>query len=108
MQGRHARGERSALSLVGMEGTSYEEVAAALDVPMGTIRSGGSAALRQLMGLGTEEERPSWILTQRCAAACPRRLDLRSWSALRSCAAAHSASAASDSPDTITPPMSPW
>jgi hypothetical protein len=39
-----------------MEGMSYEEVAAALHVPMGTIRSGGSAALRQLMGLGTEED----------------------------------------------------
>jgi hypothetical protein len=56
LQGRHARRERSALLLVGMEGMSYEDVAAAFHVPIGTIRSGGRAALCQLMGLGTEED----------------------------------------------------
>jgi RNA polymerase sigma-70 factor (ECF subfamily) len=51
--------QRSALLLVGMEGMSYEEVAAVLNVPVGTIRSRlsrGRAALRQLMGLGTGED----------------------------------------------------
>jgi RNA polymerase sigma-70 factor (ECF subfamily) len=51
--------QQSALLLVGMEGMSYEEVAAVLDVPVGTIRSRlsrGREALRQLMGRGTEQE----------------------------------------------------
>jgi RNA polymerase sigma-70 factor (ECF subfamily) len=51
--------QRSALLLVGMEGMNYDEAAAVLDVPVGTIRSGlsrGRAALRQLMDRGTEQE----------------------------------------------------
>jgi RNA polymerase sigma-70 factor (ECF subfamily) len=49
--------QRTALLLVGMEGMRYEEVAAVLDVPVGTIRSRlsrGREALRQLMDLATE------------------------------------------------------
>jgi len=49
--------QRSVLLLVGLEGMRYEEVAAVLDVPVGTIRSRlsrGREMLRQLMGMGPE------------------------------------------------------
>lgn len=49
--------QRQVLLLVGLEGMRYEEVAAVLDVPVGTIRSRlsrGREMLRQLMGLGPE------------------------------------------------------
>jgi RNA polymerase sigma-70 factor (ECF subfamily) len=45
--------QRSVILLVGLEGMRYEEVAAVLDVPVGTIRSRlsrGREALRRLMG----------------------------------------------------------
>jgi RNA polymerase sigma-70 factor, ECF subfamily len=45
--------QRSAILLVGLEGMRYEEVAAVLDVPVGTIRSRlsrGREALRRFMG----------------------------------------------------------
>ena len=51
--------QRSALLLVGMEGMNYDQAAAVLDVPVGTIRSRlsrGREALRQLMGRGIEQE----------------------------------------------------
>jgi RNA polymerase sigma-70 factor (ECF subfamily) len=53
--------QRSALLLVGMEGMQYEEVAAILDVPVGTVRSRlsrGREALRQLMGIAAERGEP--------------------------------------------------
>lgn len=62
--------QRSVLLLVGLEGMRYEEVAAVLDVPVGTIRSRlsrGREMLRQLMGIGPE--RPE---TGRAAAAVRR------------------------------------
>ncbi len=46
--------QQSAILLVGLEGMRYEEVAAVLDVPVGTIRSRlsrGREALRKLMGI---------------------------------------------------------
>ena len=49
--------QRSVLLLVGLEGMRYEEVAAVLDVPVGTIRSRlsrGREMLRHLMGMGPE------------------------------------------------------
>jgi RNA polymerase sigma-70 factor (ECF subfamily) len=49
--------QRSVLLLVGLEGMRYEEVAAVLDVPVGTIRSRlsrGREMLRQLMGMGPD------------------------------------------------------
>jgi len=46
--------QRQVILLVGLEGTSYEEAAAILDVPVGTIRSRlsrGRDALRKLMDI---------------------------------------------------------
>src|SRR5665213_813355 len=52
--------QRQVLLLVGLEGMRYEEVAAVLNVPVGTVRSRlsrGREMLRQLMGLVPERER---------------------------------------------------
>jgi RNA polymerase sigma-70 factor, ECF subfamily len=49
--------QRSAILLVGLEGMRYEEVAAILDVPVGTIRSRlsrGREALRRLTGFAPD------------------------------------------------------
>jgi RNA polymerase sigma-70 factor (ECF subfamily) len=51
--------QRSVILLVGLEGMRYEEVAAVLDVPVGTIRSRlsrGREALRRLMGIIPDED----------------------------------------------------
>ena len=51
--------QRSAILLVALEGMRYEEVAAVLDVPVGTIRSRlsrGREALRRLTGSTPDEE----------------------------------------------------
>ncbi|HVH74993.1 MAG TPA: sigma-70 family RNA polymerase sigma factor [Stellaceae bacterium] len=50
--------QKSVILLVGLEGMRYEEVAAVLDVPVGTIRSRlsrGREALRRLMGIVPDE-----------------------------------------------------
>jgi RNA polymerase sigma-70 factor (ECF subfamily) len=50
--------QRTTLLLVGLEGMRYDEVAAMLDVPVGTIRSRlsrGREALRRLMGFAADE-----------------------------------------------------
>jgi len=52
--------QRQVILLVGLEGMAYEEVAAILMVPIGTVRSRlsrGRAALRQLMGM--DEDQPA-------------------------------------------------
>ena len=52
--------QRQVILLVGLEGMAYEEVAAILMVPVGTVRSRlsrGRAALRQLMGM--DEDQPA-------------------------------------------------
>jgi RNA polymerase sigma-70 factor, ECF subfamily len=49
--------QRSTLLLIGLEGMRYDEVAAVLDVPVGTIRSRlsrGREALRRLLGLAPD------------------------------------------------------
>lgn len=54
--------QRSVILLVGLEGMRYEEVAAVLDVPVGTIRSRlsrGREALRRLTGPIPEQEAKS-------------------------------------------------
>lgn len=54
--------QRSVILLVGLEGMHYEEVAAVLDVPVGTIRSRlsrGREALRRLMGFVPDEKETS-------------------------------------------------
>jgi RNA polymerase sigma-70 factor (ECF subfamily) len=51
--------QRSVILLVGLEGMRYEEVAAVLDVPVGTVRSRlsrGREALRRLTGASSSEE----------------------------------------------------
>jgi RNA polymerase sigma factor (sigma-70 family) len=51
--------QREVILLVGLEGMRYEEVAAVLDVPVGTIRSRlsrGREALRKLTGMIPDEE----------------------------------------------------
>jgi RNA polymerase sigma-70 factor (ECF subfamily) len=54
--------QRSVILLVGLEGMRYEEVAAVLDVPVGTIRSRlsrGREALRRLTGTTSDQEADS-------------------------------------------------
>jgi len=52
--------QREVILLVGLEGMSYEEVAAILEIPVGTVRSRlsrGRDQLRQLMGMEAKNER---------------------------------------------------
>ena len=58
--GQLPQDQRQVILLVGLEGMSYEQAAAILQVPVGTIRSRlsrGRDALRKLMGMG--DRRPS-------------------------------------------------
>jgi RNA polymerase sigma-70 factor, ECF subfamily len=57
--GKLPRTQQSVILLVGLEGMSYEEVATALGVPVGTIRSRlsrGREALRRLTGIVQADE----------------------------------------------------
>ena len=52
--------QRQVILLVGLEGMRYEEVAAVLDVPVGTVRSRlsrGRDTLRMLMAMGSDKGR---------------------------------------------------
>ena len=65
--------QRRVILLIGLEGTSYEEAARILDVPIGTVRSRvsrGREALRRLMDrrVGTEAENGAAF-----ASAVPKR-----------------------------------
>jgi RNA polymerase sigma-70 factor (ECF subfamily) len=54
--------QRRVILLIGLEGTSYEETAMILDVPVGTIRScifRGRESLRKLMDRGPESSEPA-------------------------------------------------
>jgi hypothetical protein len=60
------RTQRSVILIVGLEGMSYGEVAAVLEVPVGTIRSRlsrGREALRRLTGVVQAEE-PDIVMTR--------------------------------------------
>jgi len=60
--------QREAILLVGLEGLNYEQAAAVLNVPVGTIRSRlsrGRDQLRKLMGM---DEEPAKAAAQRPAA----------------------------------------
>jgi RNA polymerase sigma-70 factor (ECF subfamily) len=51
--------QRQVILLVGLEGMRYEEVAAVLDIPIGTVRSRlsrGREMLRRLMGMKEESD----------------------------------------------------
>ncbi len=53
--------QRQVILLVGLEGMSYEDAAAILDIPVGTVRSRlsrGRDALRMLMGMGERTAKP--------------------------------------------------
>lgn len=55
--GKLAPEQRQVILLVGLEGMRYEEVAAILDIPIGTVRSRlsrGRDQLRKLMGMESE------------------------------------------------------
>jgi RNA polymerase sigma-70 factor (ECF subfamily) len=68
--------QRSVILLVGLEGMRYEEVAAVLDVPVGTVRSRlsrGREALRRLTGALSSEEARRATGGSRSAAALARR-----------------------------------
>jgi RNA polymerase sigma-70 factor (ECF subfamily) len=54
--------QRQVILLVGLEGMSYEDAAAILQIPIGTVRSRlsrGRDALRMLMGMGERTVKPA-------------------------------------------------
>ena len=66
--------QRSVILLVALEGMRYEEVAAVLDVPVGTIRSRlsrGREALRRLTG-APDEKAEAVISESKSASRLPR------------------------------------
>jgi len=68
--------QREVILLVGLEGMSYDQAAAILNVPVGTIRSrlsGGREALRKL--LGGQERRPTAAERQPLAPALDHTTD---------------------------------
>jgi RNA polymerase sigma-70 factor (ECF subfamily) len=69
--------QRSVILLVGLEGMRYEEVAAVLDVPVGTIRSRlsrGREALRRLMGIVADEDETGVLAKTAAVHRPPSRL----------------------------------
>ena len=55
--GQIAKEQRQVILLIGLEGMSYEDAAAVVGVPVGTIRSRlsrGRDALRAVMGISDE------------------------------------------------------
>jgi RNA polymerase sigma-70 factor, ECF subfamily len=67
--------QRSVILLVGLEGMRYEEVAAVLDVPVGTIRSRlsrGREALRRLTGAVPDEKSEAVVSESKSHCGLPR------------------------------------
>jgi RNA polymerase sigma-70 factor (ECF subfamily) len=67
--------QRSVILLVGLEGMRYEEVAAVLDVPVGTIRSRlsrGREALRRLTGAVPDEKAEAVMRESKPSRGLPR------------------------------------
>jgi RNA polymerase sigma-70 factor, ECF subfamily len=67
--------QRSVILLVGLEGMRYEEVAAVLDVPVGTIRSRlsrGREALRRLTGAIPDEKAEAAMSESKPSRGLPR------------------------------------
>ena len=67
--------QRQVILLVGLEGMRYEEVAAVLDIPIGTVRSRlsrGREMLRRLMDLKEESDSPFGRLHERHHSEFPR------------------------------------
>jgi RNA polymerase sigma factor (sigma-70 family) len=72
--------QQSAILLVGLEGMRYEEVAAVLGVPVGTVRSRlsrGREALRKLVGMEPDDDEVSSATTTRAARGQVRAGDIR-------------------------------
>jgi RNA polymerase sigma-70 factor, ECF subfamily len=72
--------QQSAILLVGLEGMRYEEVAAVLDVPVGTVRSRlsrGREALRKLVGIDPDDGDISVTTPAQAAGDFPRARDFR-------------------------------
>lgn len=68
--------QQSAILLVGLEGMRYEEVAAVLGVPVGTIRSRlsrGREALRKLVGIEPDDRESSGTDVSRIGSDTARR-----------------------------------
>jgi RNA polymerase sigma-70 factor, ECF subfamily len=68
--------QRSVILLIGLEGMNYEDVAAVLDVPVGTIRSRlsrGRDALRRLTGIAPDQETTTLAAKPKAAARTTRR-----------------------------------
>ena len=68
--------QRQVILLVGLEGMRYEEVAAVLDIPIGTVRSRlsrGREMLRRLMDLKEEPEPPLGRSHERHHSDSPRQ-----------------------------------
>jgi sigma-70-like protein len=71
--------QRRVLLLIGLEGTSYEEAARILDVPVGTIRSQGAYAIPIVECVLTCVGPGNWCATRprlTASSAASRRLDL--------------------------------
>jgi len=71
--------QRSVILLVGLEGMRYEEVAAVLDVPVGTIRSRlsrGREALRRLTGVIADERAEAVMSEPRPPCGVPRHANV--------------------------------
>jgi RNA polymerase sigma-70 factor, ECF subfamily len=68
--------QRSVILLIGLEGMNYEDVAAVLDVPVGTIRSRlsrGREALRRLTGIAPDQEATTLAAKPKAAGRVTRR-----------------------------------